>query len=191
MQEIGARRIKKVPALRGKTVVNLFLEPSTRTRTSFEIAEKRLSADTLNIAGAASSLVKGETLADMARTLEAMAPDLIVVRHGSSGACHLLAGICNARVVNAGDGMHEHPHAGAPRRVHDPRAQAGGGRAHGDDRRRSAAQPGAALEHPAAPRPGGGGARVRTRDADAPGQRALRRARHDGRRTRRWPAPTW
>ena len=109
MQEIGARRIKKVPALRGKTVVNLFLEPSTRTRTSFEIAEKRLSADTLNIAGAASSLVKGETLADMARTLEAMAPDLIVVRHASSGACHLLAGICNARVVNAGDGMHEHP----------------------------------------------------------------------------------
>ena len=109
MQEIGARRIKKVPALRGKTVVNLFLEPSTRTRTSFEIAEKRLSADTLNIAGSASSLVKGETLADMARTLEAMAPDLLVVRHAYSGACHLLAGICNARIINAGDGMHEHP----------------------------------------------------------------------------------
>ena len=109
MQEIGTRRIKKVPALRGKTVVNLFLEPSTRTRTSFEIAEKRLSADTLNIAGSASSLVKGETLADMARTLEAMAPDLLVVRHAYSGACHLLARICNARVVNAGDGMHEHP----------------------------------------------------------------------------------
>lgn len=109
MQEIGTRRIKKVPALRGKTVVNLFLEPSTRTRTSFEIAEKRLSADTLNIAGSASSLVKGETLADMARTLEAMAPDLLVVRHAYSGACHLLARICDARVVNAGDGMHEHP----------------------------------------------------------------------------------
>ena len=109
MQEIGTRRIKKVPALRGKTVVNLFLEPSTRTRTSFEIAEKRLSADTLNIAGSASSLVKGETLADMARTLEAMAPDLLVVRHAYSGACHLLASICNARVINAGDGMHEHP----------------------------------------------------------------------------------
>ncbi|MCE2513899.1 MAG: aspartate carbamoyltransferase catalytic subunit [Acidobacteria bacterium] len=102
MQEIGTRRIKKVPALRGQTVVNLFLEPSTRTRTSFEIAEKRLSADTLNIAG-------GETLADMARTLEAMAPDLLVVRHAFSGACHLLADICNARVINAGDGMHEHP----------------------------------------------------------------------------------
>ena len=109
MQEIGTRRIKKVPALRGKTVVNLFLEPSTRTRTSFEIAEKRLSADTLNIAGSASSLVKGETLADMARTLEAMAPDLLVVRHAYSGACDLLARICDARVVNAGDGMHEHP----------------------------------------------------------------------------------
>ena len=109
MQEIGTRRIKKVPALRGKTVVNLFLEPSTRTRTSFEIAEKRLSADTLNIAGSTSSLVKGETLADMARTLEAMAPDLLVVRHAYSGACQLLADICNARVINAGDGMHEHP----------------------------------------------------------------------------------
>ena len=109
MKEVGARRIKKVPALRGATVVNLFLEPSTRTRTSFEIAEKRLSADTINVAGGTSSLVKGETLVDTARTLEAMSPDVVVLRHGASGACHLLADACDARIVNAGDGMHEHP----------------------------------------------------------------------------------
>jgi aspartate carbamoyltransferase catalytic subunit len=109
MREIGERPIKKVPALRGKTVVNLFYEPSTRTRTSFEIAEKRLSADTLNIAVAASSVLKGETLADTAMNIEAMSPDMIVLRHASSGACHLLARICRSRIINAGDGMHEHP----------------------------------------------------------------------------------
>ena len=109
MKEIGRRPIKKVPTLRGKTVVNLFLEPSTRTRTSFEIAEKRLSADALNIAAAGSSVVKGETLADTARNLEAMAPDMIVVRHPLSGACALLARIASSRIINAGDGMHEHP----------------------------------------------------------------------------------
>jgi aspartate carbamoyltransferase catalytic subunit len=109
MREIGQRPIKKVPTLRGKTVVNLFYEPSTRTRTSFEIAEKRLSADTLNIAVATSSVLKGETLVDTAMNLEAMAPDMIVLRHASSGACHLLARICKSRIINAGDGMHEHP----------------------------------------------------------------------------------
>jgi len=109
MREIGERPIKKVPTLRGKTVVNLFYEPSTRTRTSFEIAEKRLSADTLNVAVAASSVLKGETLADTALNIEAMSPDVIVIRHASSGACHLLARICRARIINAGDGMHEHP----------------------------------------------------------------------------------
>jgi aspartate carbamoyltransferase catalytic subunit len=109
MREIGGRPIKKVPTLRGKTVVNLFYEPSTRTRTSFEIAEKRLSADTLNVAVSASSVQKGETLADTAMNLEAMAPDMIVLRHASSGACHLLARICRSRIINAGDGMHEHP----------------------------------------------------------------------------------
>ena len=109
MREIGQRPIKKVPTLRGKTVVNLFYEPSTRTRTSFEIAEKRLSADTLNIAVAASSVLKGETLVDTALNIEAMAPDMIVLRHASSGACHLLARICKSRIINAGDGMHEHP----------------------------------------------------------------------------------
>jgi aspartate carbamoyltransferase catalytic subunit len=109
MREIGERPIKKVPTLRGKTVVNLFYEPSTRTRTSFEIAEKRLSADTLNIAVAASSMLKGETLADTAMNIEAMAPDMIVLRHASSGAGHLLSRICRSRIINAGDGMHEHP----------------------------------------------------------------------------------
>src|ERR671925_780078 len=109
MKEIASRPIKKVPALRGKTVVNLFFEASTRTRTSFEIAEKRLSADTLNIAIASSSVVKGETLADTALNLEAMAPSMIVLRHSSSGACHLLSRICRAAIINAGDGMHEHP----------------------------------------------------------------------------------
>ena len=109
MKEIASRPIKKVPALRGKTVINLFFEPSTRTRTSFEIAEKRLSADTLNIAASTSSVVKGETLADTALNLEAMSPDLMVVRHASSGACHFLSRICKAGIINAGDGMHEHP----------------------------------------------------------------------------------
>src|SRR5882762_4978064 len=109
MREIGQRPIKKVPTLRGKTVVNLFYEPSTRTRTSFEIAEKRLSADTLNVAVAASSVLKGETLADTARNIEAMSPDMIVLRHPSSGACQLLSHICKSRIINAGDGMHEHP----------------------------------------------------------------------------------
>ena len=109
MQEIAHRPIKKVPTLRGRTVVNLFFEPSTRTRTSFEVAEKRLSADTLNVAIATSSVVKGETLVDTALNLEAMSPDMIVLRHASSGACHLLARVCRSRIINAGDGMHEHP----------------------------------------------------------------------------------
>ena len=109
MREVGQRPIKKVPTLRGKTVVNLFYEPSTRTRTSFEIAEKRLSADTLNIAVSTSSVLKGETLVDTAMNIEAMAPDMIVLRHPSSGACHLLSRICQSRIINAGDGLHEHP----------------------------------------------------------------------------------
>src|SRR5215831_11186636 len=109
MREIGQRPIKKVPTLRGKTVVNLFYEPSTRTRTSFEIAEKRLSADTLSVPVAASSVQKGETLVDTARNIEAMAPDMIVLRHASSGAGHLLSRICKSRIINAGDGTHEHP----------------------------------------------------------------------------------
>jgi aspartate carbamoyltransferase catalytic subunit len=109
MAAVQDREVKKLPTLRGKTVVNLFFEASTRTRTSFEIAEKRLSADTLNIAAQTSSLVKGETLVDTALNLEAMAPDMIVLRHSHSGACHLLSRICRAGIINAGDGMHEHP----------------------------------------------------------------------------------
>src|SRR6186713_2347132 len=109
MKEVGLRPIKKVPTLRGRTIINLFFEPSTRTRMSFELAEKRLSADTLGMTVAGSSVVKGETLADTARTLEAMSPDMIVMRHASSGAAHQLSQICHARIINAGDGMHEHP----------------------------------------------------------------------------------
>jgi aspartate carbamoyltransferase catalytic subunit len=108
-KEVSTREIKKVPALRGKTVINIFLEPSTRTRTSFEIAEKRLSADTLSLAAATSSLTKGETLYDTAMNLEAMQPDFLVVRHSCAGAPHFLARICRASVINAGDGAHEHP----------------------------------------------------------------------------------
>jgi aspartate carbamoyltransferase catalytic subunit len=108
--EVSERDIKKVPALRGKTVINLFLEPSTRTRTSFEIAGKRLSGDVINISGSTSSTVKGETLLDTARTLQAMAPDVLVIRHKESGAPDLLARtLTDTAVVNAGDGTHEHP----------------------------------------------------------------------------------
>ncbi|HLK88403.1 MAG TPA: aspartate carbamoyltransferase catalytic subunit [Polyangia bacterium] len=107
--EIAERPIKKVPTLRGKTVINLFLEASTRTRTSFEIAAKRLSADAVNISGSSSSTVKGETLLDTARNLDAMAPDVVVVRHAQAGAAEMLAARLRAGVVNAGDGAHEHP----------------------------------------------------------------------------------
>ena len=108
-RDISRREIKKVPTLRGRTVINLFFEPSTRTRTSFEIAAKRLSADAINISASTSSVSKGETLLDTARNLEAMSPDCIVVRHSSAGAPHQLARVCRAGVINAGDGAHEHP----------------------------------------------------------------------------------
>jgi aspartate carbamoyltransferase catalytic subunit len=107
--EVAQRPIKKVPTLRGKTVVNLFFEPSTRTRSSFEIAEKRLSADSLNFSTSSSALVKGESLVDTALNLQAMAPDLIVIRHGHPGVPHMLAKRVDAGVINAGDGAHEHP----------------------------------------------------------------------------------
>lgn len=108
-KEISERAIKKVPVLRGKTIVNLFFEASTRTRISFEFAEKRLSADTVNIASTGSSVQKGETLVDTARNLEAMRIDMVVIRHGSSGAAQFLADRIPSNVVNAGDGRHEHP----------------------------------------------------------------------------------
>lgn len=106
---VGERAIKKVPALRGKTVVNLFVEPSTRTRTSFELSEQRLSADIINFTAEASSLKKGETLKDTAKNLEALNIDFIVIRHSASGAAEFLSRVLNAHVINAGDGAHEHP----------------------------------------------------------------------------------
>ncbi len=108
-KEVMARDIKKVPTLRGKTVINLFVEPSTRTRTSFELAAKRLSADLVNISSSTSSLTKGESLLDMAKNLEAMRADLIVLRHPAAGAPWLLARALQCGVINAGDGAHEHP----------------------------------------------------------------------------------
>jgi aspartate carbamoyltransferase catalytic subunit len=111
-KEISERAIKKVPVLRGKTIVNLFFEPSTRTRISFEFAEKRLSADTVNIAASGSSVQKGETLVDTARNLEAMRIDMVVMRHASSGAARFLAERIPSNVINAGDGRHEHPTQG-------------------------------------------------------------------------------
>ena len=109
MKEISTRPIKKVPTLRGKTVVLFFYEPSTRTRTSFDIAAKRLSADSLSISASTSSMVKGETLIDTAKNIEAMNPDVIVLRHTAAGAPHMLARLLKSSVINAGDGMHAHP----------------------------------------------------------------------------------
>ena len=111
-KEVSERPIKKVPALRGKTIVNLFFEASTRTRISFEFAEKRLSADTVNVQSAGSSVSKGETLVDTARNLEAMRIDMVVIRHGSSGAAQFLGQRIRSNVINAGDGTHEHPTQG-------------------------------------------------------------------------------
>lgn len=108
-KEVGTREIKKVPALRGKTLINLFVEPSTRTRTSFELAAHRLSADVINIAATTSSLTKGETLKDTARNLEALHADILILRHGSGGAPQFLAQRLKTSVINAGDGAHEHP----------------------------------------------------------------------------------
>ena len=109
LKEISTRDIKKVPTLRGKSVVNFFYEPSTRTRTSFEIAAKRLSADTFSLSSSGSSIVKGETLIDTVRNLQAMNPDIIVLRHPSSGAPHFLARKVKVGIINAGDGINEHP----------------------------------------------------------------------------------
>ena len=109
MKEISQRPVKKVPTLRGKTVVLFFYEPSTRTRISFDIAAKRLSADSISISASSSSMVKGETLIDTARNLEAMNPDVIVIRHSSAGAPHMLARMISPCIINAGDGMHAHP----------------------------------------------------------------------------------
>jgi aspartate carbamoyltransferase catalytic subunit len=108
-EEVGRRPVKKVPTLRGKTIVNLFYEASTRTRTSFELAGKRLSADVVNVGGSSSSVSKGETLSDTVRTIDAMHPDVIVIRHPASGAAAYVAARTRASIVNAGDGLHQHP----------------------------------------------------------------------------------
>src|SRR5205085_11293374 len=111
-KQVGTREIKKVPALRGKTLINFFVEPSTRTRTSFELAAQRLSADIVNISASTSSLSKGETLKDTAKNLEALHADILVLRHSSAGAAQFLAQRLRASVINAGDGAHEHPTQG-------------------------------------------------------------------------------
>jgi len=108
-KDVSLREIKKVPTLRGVTVVNLFLEPSTRTRTSFELAGKRLSADVINISASSSSILKGESLKDTAWNIEAMNADILIVRHGAAGSAHFLSRVLDCSVINAGDGAHEHP----------------------------------------------------------------------------------
>jgi aspartate carbamoyltransferase catalytic subunit len=134
--EVARRPIKKVPALRGATVVNLFMEPSTRTRFSFEVAEKRLSADTLNFSASTSSVSKGETLVDTARNLMAMAPDYIVIRHPHVGAPHRLAGVVPASIINSG----------AARRIYHATTLRESRTAHGGDRGRHPALPGRTLQ---------------------------------------------
>ena len=183
MKEVAGRAIKKVPTLRGRTVVNLFFESSTRTRMSFELAEKRLSADTLGMTTVGSSVSKGETLADTARTIEAMAPDMIVMRHASSGAPHQLARVCKASIINAGDGTHEHPTQALldAFTIRERKGRLAGPARR--DRRRPAAQPRAAFELCAADEDGRDRRRLRAGDADAarPGE-ARRRGHHVARR---------
>ncbi len=135
-KEVGTREIKKVPALRGKTLVNFFVEPSTRTRTSFEIAAIRLSADVINISASSSSLTKGETLKDTAKILEANHADIIVLRHSSSGAPQFLAERLRSSIINAGDGAHEHPTQALARSLHDPGKEGHHGRTACRDHRR-------------------------------------------------------
>ena len=144
---VGERAIKKVPALRGKTVVNLFVEPSTRTRISFELAEQRLSADIINFSAEASSFKKGETLKDTARNLEALNADFIVIRHSASGAPHFLSRVLNAQRHQRRRRRARASHAGVARRVHHSRAQGENRRAERDDSRRHSLQPRRALEH--------------------------------------------
>ncbi len=171
-KEISERRIKKVPVLRGQTIVNLFFEPSTRTRISFEFAEKRLSADTVNISSSGSSVVKGETLVDTARNLEAMKIDMVVMRHGSSGAARFLAERIPSNVINAGDGRHEHPTQGLldMLTIRDHRGTHRGPQ--GLHRRRRAPLQGGPLQHLRTPQAGGRSRRVWAAHAAARGDRA-------------------
>ena len=161
--EVSTREIKKVPTLRGKTIINLFYEASTRTRTSFEIAGKRLSADTINISASTSSVVKGETLIDTAKNLEAMNPDIIVIRHSAAGAPHMLAGLLRQSIINAGDGAHEHP-TQALLDMMTIRAKKGRNRrTEGGHRRRHRPQPRRPLQHPRPDEDGSPGLRLPVR----------------------------
>ncbi len=190
MRAIGRRSIKKVPALRGRMVVNLFFEASTRTRFSFETAEKWLSADSLNFAAKGSSVEKGESLLDTARNLQAMSPDLIVIRHGSPGVPHFLARHLKAGVVNAGDGAHEHPTQALldALTIRQRLGQLEGLRVVDRGRHRALAR--RAVEHLAADEDGGASHRLRA--ADAASRRGSRRWASRRRRTstRRSRAPT-
>ena len=175
--EVADREIKKVPALRGRTVLNLFYEASTRTRSSFELAAKRLSADVVNFAASGSSVEKGESLKDTVLTLAAHKPDAIVIRTPWAGAAAMVAGWTSAAIVNAGDGKHEHP-TQALLDVHTLRTRLGGARRPRHlDRRRRAAQPRRALEHPGVPEDGRPRDGRRAADADP--------ARHRGDGVRR------
>jgi aspartate carbamoyltransferase catalytic subunit len=161
--EVNSRQLKKVPALRGRTVALLFFENSTRTRLSFELAAKRLSADTLSFSAATSSTQKGETLQDTVRNIEAMGPDIVVVRHEASGAAHALSRVMSGAIVNAGDGQHEHP------------TQAGARRQDRRHRRRHCALARRAQQHAAVE--DARRTRFRVRSADDAAGRAARRVR--------------
>ena len=182
---------KRADALRGLTQINMFFEASTRTQASFELAGKRLGANVMNMSVAASSVKKGETLIDTAMTLNAMHPDLLVVRHPSSGAVNLLASKVNCAVLNAGDGRHEHPTQALLDALTIRRRKGTAHPADGGDLRRHRPQPRRALEHPAA-RPDG-----EPHPADRPADADARRRRADGRRGLPGPArgprraPTW
>ena len=178
--EVADREIKKVPALRGRTVLNLFYEASTRTRSSFELAAKRLSADVVNFSASGSSVEKGESLKDTVLTLNAHKPDAIVIRAPWAGAAALVAQWTPAAIINAGDGKHEHPDPGAARRPHPAPAPRWPRRPEHLDRRRRPALARGALEHPRLPEDGRPGHGVRTADAHPPRRRGarVRRALH-------------
>ena len=173
LQEISSRPIKKVPTLRGKTVINLFFEASTRTRTSFEIAGKRLSADVINVTASTSSVSKGETLIDTARTLDAMAADCVVIRHSSSGAPHTIARTDKGARGQCRGWRSRTSHSGAAGRPDDPSAQGPAGRPESRDRRRHRPQPGRAIERPSADEMRIARVAVLGSNLDAPGRTAI------------------
>ena len=167
MHEVGEREVKKVPTLRGRTIMNLFFESSTRTRASFEIAGKRLSADVVNFSPSTSSLTKAESILDTARTLDAMDPDAVIVRHEVAGVPKRIADVLDAPVINAGDGAHEHPTQALLDLLHRAAGEGPHRRPHRHDRRRHPALARRALEHLRLPQDGRRGARRGAADDDA------------------------